>query len=84
MDLEIFNENENLFNTPLIDIKLIENRHLIFVKYTSELYYKYSIELIETLCQKSKCQNKKLLFYTTLNFLLRILYNCGNTPCLNI
>ena len=83
MDLEIFNENENLFNTPLIDIKLIENRHLIFVKYTSELYYKYSIELIETLCKKSKCQNKKLLFYTTLNFLLRILYNCGNTPCLN-
>ena len=83
MDLEIFNKNENLFNTPLIDIKLIENRHLIFVKYTSELYYKYSIELIETLCKKSKCQNKKLLFYTTLNFLLRILYNCGNTPCLN-
>ena len=39
MDLEIFNGNENLFNTPLIDIKLIENKHLIFVKYTSELYY---------------------------------------------
>ena len=83
MDLEIFNGNENLFNTPLIDIKLIENKHLIFVKYTSELYYKYSIELIETLCKKSKCQNKKLLFYTTLNFLIKILYNCGNTPCLN-
>ena len=83
MDLEIFNKNENLFNTPLIDIKLIENRHLIFVKYTSELYYKYSIELIETLCKKSKSENKKLLFYTTLNFLLKILYKSGNTPCLN-
>ena len=83
MDLEIFERTEKLLNNPLIDIKLIENKHLIFVKYTSELYYKYSIELIETLCKKSKSENKKLLFYTTLNFLLKILYNCGNTPCLN-
>ena len=83
MDLELFNYTEQLLNNPLIDIKLIENKHLIFVKYTSELYYKYSIELIETLCKKSKSENKKLLFYTTLNYLLKILYNCGNTPCLN-
>ena len=83
MDLEIFDRTEKLLNIPLIDIKLIENKHLIFVKYTSELYYKYSIELIETLCKKSKSENKKLLFYTTLNFLLKILYNSGNTPCLN-
>ena len=82
MDLEIFDRTEKLLNNPLIDIKLIENKHLIFVKYTSELYYKYSIELIETLCKKSKSENKKLLFYTTLNFLLKILYNSGNTPCL--
>ena len=77
MDLEIFDRTEKLLNIPLIDIKLIENKHLIFVKYTSELYYKYSIELIETLCKKSKSENKKLLFYTTLNFLLKILYNSG-------
>jgi len=83
MDLEIFDRTEKLLNIPLIDIKLIENKHLIFVKYTSELYYKYSIELIETLCKKSKSENKKLLFYTTLNFLLKILYSSGNTPCLN-
>ena len=83
MDLEIFDRTEKLLNNPLIDIKLIENKHLIFVKYTSELYYRYSIELIETLCKKSKSENKKLLFYTTLNFLLKILYNSGNTPCLN-
>ena len=83
MDLEIFDQTEKFLNIPLIDIKLIENKHLIFVKYTSELYYKYSIELIETLCKKSKSENKKLLFYTTLNFLLKILYNSGNTPCLN-
>jgi len=82
MDFEIFDKTIKLLNNPLIDIKLIENKHLIFVKYTSELYYKYSIELIENLCKKSKSENKKLLFYTALNFLLKILYNSGNTPCL--
>ena len=83
MDFEIFNETKKILNNPLINSKLTENKHLIFIKYTSELYYKYSIEQIETLCKKSKFENKKLLFHTTLNFLLRILYNCGNTPCLN-
>ena len=83
MDLEIFNETKKILNNPLIDNKIIEKKHLIFIKYTSELYYKYSIELIETLCKKSKFANTKLLFHTTLSFLLKILYNCGNKPCLN-
>ena len=83
MDLEIFNETIKILNNPLIDSKLLEKKHLIFIKYTSELYYKYSIELIETLCKKSKFGNKKLLFHTTLSFLLKILYNSGNTPCLD-
>ena len=83
MDFEIFSETKKILNNPLINSKLTENKHLIFIKYTSELYYKYSIEQIETLCKKSKFENKKLLFHTTLNFLLKILYNCGNTPCLN-
>ena len=83
MDLETFNETKKILNNPLIDNKIIEKKHLIFIKYTSELYYKYSIELIETLCKKSKFANTKLLFHTTLSFLLKILYNCGNKPCLN-
>ena len=83
MDLETFNETKKYLNFPLIDNKIIEKRNLIFIKYTSELYYKYSIELIETLCKKSKFANTKLLFHTTLSFLLKILYNCGNTPCIN-
>jgi hypothetical protein len=83
MDLEIFNETKKILNNPLIDTKLLEKKHLIFIKYTSEIYYKYSIELIETLCKKSKFGNRKLLFHTTLSFLLKILYNCGNTPCLD-
>ena len=83
MDLEIFNQAKKIHNNPIIDTKLIENKHLIFIKYTSEIYYKYTIELIETLCKKSKYENKKLLFHTTLTFLLKILYNCGNIPCLN-
>ena len=83
MDLEIFNHTKKILNNPLIDTKLKENKHLIFMKYTSEAYYKYSIDLLETLCQKSKYENKKLLFHTSLNFLLKILYSCGNIPCLN-
>ena len=83
MDFKIFSETKKILNNPLIDSKLCENKHLIFVKYTSELYYKYTIELIESLCQKSKFENKKLLFHTTLHFILKILFNCGNKPCLN-
>ena len=81
MDLEIFNQAKKIHNNPIIDTKLVENKHLIFIKYTSEIYYKYTIELIETLCKKSKYENKKLLFHTTLTFLLKILYNSGNIPC---
>lgn len=83
MDLEIFNQMRKTINKPLIDSKLVENKHLIYIKYISEAYYKYAIELLETLCKNSKYENKKLLFHTSLNFLLKILYNCGNDPCLN-
>lgn len=83
MEIEIFNQTKKILNVPLIDSKLVENKHLIFMKYTSDIYYKYSIELLETLCQKSKYENKKLLFHTSLNFLLKVLYNSGNIPCLN-
>lgn len=83
MELEIFNQTKKILNVPLIDTKLVESKHLIFIKYTSDIYYKYSIELLETLCQKSKYENKKLLFHTSLNFLLKILYNSGNSPCLD-
>ena len=83
MDLVIFNKTRKILNNPLINSKLIENKHLIFIKYTSDLYYKYSIELLETLCKKSRYENKKLLFHTSLYFLLKILYNCCNIPYLN-
>ena len=83
MDLEIFNYAKKILNNPIIDSKLLENKHLIFIKYTSDLYYKYTIESLEALCQKSKYENKKLLFHSSLNFLLKILYNCGNVPYLN-
>ena len=83
MELEVFNQTKKILNVPLIDTKLVESKHLIFIKYTSDIYYKYSIELLETLCQKSKYENKKLLFHTSLNFLLKILYNSGNVPYLN-
>jgi hypothetical protein len=83
MEIEIFNQTKKIMNVPLIDTKMVENKHLIFIKYTSDIYYKYSIELLETLCQKSKYENKKLLFHTSLNFLLKVLYNSGNIAYLN-
>jgi hypothetical protein len=83
MEIEIFNQTKKIMNVPLIDTKMVENKHLIFIKYTSDIYYKYSIELLETLCQKSKYENKKLLFHTSLNFLLKVLYNSGNVAYLN-
>ena len=78
MNLEIFNQIRKTINNPLIDSKLVENKHLIYIKYTSGHYYKYIIELLETLCKKSKYENKKLLFHTSLHFILKIFYNCGN------
>ena len=81
MNLEIFNQIRKTINKPLIESKLVENKHLIYIKYTSEHYYKYTIELLEDLCKNSKYENKKLLFHTTLNFILKILYNCGNLRC---
>ena len=83
MDFEIFKQIKKVLNKPLINSKLKESKHLIFFKYTSDAYYRYSIDLLETLCNKTKYENKKLLFHTSLNFLLKILYNCGNYPCLN-
>ncbi len=79
----MFNLTKKILNNPLIETKLIESKHLIFIKYTSEIYYQYTLELLESLCKKSKYENKKLLFHTSLIFFLKILYNCGNNPYLN-
>ena len=69
----------NNLNKPLF-LQLIPSNHLIFVKYSSTRYYKYAFELLDTLTKKSLFQNKIKIFHTSLYYLLKILFNCGNVP----
>ena len=80
--MDIFTQSEKYYNKPLIPSDFISNDHLIFLKYTTEKYFKYCIQLLETLCKNSNAENQHYLFHVSLSFLLKILYNCGNTPCL--
>lgn len=81
--MELFvEETKELYDKAIIE-NLIQSKHKILVKYTSEKYYKYSVDLLETLCTKSNFENEKYLFHISLYYLLKILYNCENTPCLN-
>ena len=70
-------ENKNI---PIIDEKYQQQNHLILSKYTSKMYYKYSLELLQTLIEKSGYPNKKYIFHMSLLYLLKILYNFKNTP----
>ena len=67
-------------NTPIIEEEYNPDQHLLLSKYTSKAYYKYSIELLQTLLQKSEYTNKKYIFFMSLHYLLKILYNFKNTP----
>ena len=66
-------------NEPLISNKPISDLHKIFVKYTSHPYFKYSFDLLETLCNKTNYDNKKRLLHKAITYLTIILYNSGNT-----
>ena len=70
-------ENKNI---SIINEKYEPQNHLILSKYTSKEYYKYSIELLQTLIEKSEYPNKKNIFHMSLLYLLKILYNFKNTP----
>jgi hypothetical protein len=68
---------------PLFDDKISNDNHKIFYKYTSNKYYKYIYELLDTLCKKSPYENYTLIFHLSLYYILKILYNCENTAYLN-
>lgn len=79
--LKIFHK----LNKPLFSNIIVQNNHLIFIKYSQQRYYKYIFELLELLAKKSSFKNKNKIFHTSLYYLLIILYNCGNTPyCSNL
>ena len=67
-------------NRPIIDEEYDQKNHLILSKYTSKVYYKYSIELLKTLVKKSQYINKTHIFHMSLYFLLKVLYNFKNIP----
>lgn len=69
----------NHLNKPLF-LNIVPNNHLIFIKYSNKRYYKYAFELLDTLTKKSNFQNKPKIFHTSLYYLLKILFNCGNIP----
>ena len=82
--MEKFEEILNQLNTPLISNEdSIYLNHKIFQKYTSQPYYKYAFDLLETLCIKTNYENKKQLLHISFTYLTYILYNCGNVPYLS-
>ena len=74
MDI-FFDEILNSKNKPIIEDEYNPQNHLILSKYTSKVYYKYSIELLKTLIKKSEYNNKLYIFHMSLYYLLKILYN---------
>ena len=79
MDI-FFDEILQIKNNPIIEEEYDPRNHLILSKYTSKAYYKYSIDLLKTLLDKSEYTNKSHIFYVSLIYLLKILYNFKNTP----
>ena len=73
------------FNKPIFTKIIKSNIHLIFIKYSNQRYYKYAFELLDSLLKKSLFINNRKIFHTSLYYLLKILYNCGNIPyCSNL
>ena len=69
-------------NKPLFKEEIANENHKIFYKYTSNKYYKYIYDLLDTLCKKCPYENSSSIFHLSLYFILKILYKCKNTPYL--
>ena len=65
-------------NKPLIQDIIITRNHSLFVKFTNQRYFKYAFELLDTLVKKSNFENKNGIFYSSLSYMIKILYNSGN------
>ena len=76
----LFEEILESRNKQIIEEEYEKENHLILSKYTSKAYYKYSLELLQILLEKSKYTNKKHIFHMSLYYLLKILYNFKNIP----
>ena len=81
--MEKYEEIINTLNIPLIQETPLFTRHKIFIKYTSQPYYKYAFDLLKTLCYKTKYENKRRLLHISFIYLTLILYKCENIPYLS-
>ena len=74
-----FELNIEKYNEPIIKKKDFSvSNHKIFKKYSSELYQKYTLEILELLSNKSNFENKTKIFYNSIYFLLKFLYKSKN------
>jgi hypothetical protein len=76
----LFEEILEKKNNQIIEEDYEKENHLILSKYTSKAYYKYSLELLQILLEKSDYINKNHIFHMSLSFLLKILYKFKNIP----
>ena len=67
---------------PLFEEFIEIENHKIYYKYTSQKYYAYIYDILDILCKKCPYENSSSIFYLSLNFILKILYQCGNVPYL--
>lgn len=65
--------NKALFNNNFLPVE-----HMVFFKYTSPNYYKYSFDLLKLLFLKSNYKKYNNIFYISLYFYLKILKESGN------
>ena len=68
---------------PLFEEFIQIENHKIYYKYTSQKYYAYIYDILDILCKKCPYENSSSIFHLSLNFILKILYQCGNVPYLS-
>ena len=71
------------FSVPFFPSSISSKTHKIFLKYTSSIYRKYSLQLLDILCTKSPFTFKNSVFYLSIIYLDTMLFNCGNEVKIN-
>ena len=79
----IYEEITLIKDKPLFEEFIQIENHKIYYKYTSQKYYTYIYDILDILCKKCPYENSSSIFHLSLNFILKILYQCGNVPYLS-
>lgn len=79
----IYEEIILIKDKPLFEEFIQIENHKIYYKYTSQKYYTYIYDILDILCKKCPYENSSSIFHLSLNFILNILYQCGNIPYLS-